>query len=567
MKTQSRNSRRFLSLFLVLLILGITLIAGITPALAQTGSVTSTATPSDAAPTVGEQIDVSIYIDMTNAAAPDDELGSFTGTLNWNTAVLSYAGDSGMLGVFAGGYVNSNNAASGVITFNGANANGATGNIQLLTVTFDVVGAGTSLLELDYSAMAAAGTITDLLPVLTVIDGEVVASSGPTLSGGTGILALNFGLGEDGVWFPTGSSTSPFFEKDSSFNEDGTYEQVIPGDYNGDGLTDILAYNPGTEPDALWYATGTAGGPYFDKLPGFNEDGVYEQLIPGDFNGDNITDILAYNPGTGEDALWYGTGSTTGPYFDKQWAFNEDAVYEQMITGNFNSDNITDILAYNPGLGEDALWYGTGATSGPYFDKHWGFNEDGVYDQMITGNFNSDAITDILAYNPGVGEDALWYGTGATSGPYFDKQWAFNEDGVYEFMITGYFNSDAITDIVAFNPGVGEDALWYGTGATSGPYFDKQWAFNDDGVYDEMIAGDYNNDDITDILGFNQGTAADSIWYGTGNTGGPYFEKYGDNIDDGTYDVLIPGEYGPVISMAPVNLSNSLSIERDLKTE
>jgi hypothetical protein len=134
-------------------------------------------------------------------------------------------------------------------------------------------------------------------------------------------------------------------------------------------------------------------------------------------------------------------------------------------------------------------------------------------------------------------------------------------------MITGYFNSDAITDILAFNPGVSEDTLWYGTGATSGPYFDKQWVFNVDGVYDEMITGNYNNDDITDILGFNQGTAADSIWYGTGNTGDPYFEKHADNINDGTYDMLIPGEYGPVITGVSINLSNSLSIERNQKSD
>ena len=47
------------------------------------------------------------------------------------------------------------------------------GVARLRLVTFDVVGAGTSPLDLDFSAMAAAGTFTDLLPIITVNDGQI----------------------------------------------------------------------------------------------------------------------------------------------------------------------------------------------------------------------------------------------------------------------------------------------------------------------------------------------------------------------------------------------------------
>jgi len=140
-------------------------------------SATSAATPSNATPSVSQQIVVSISVDMTHVVAADNKLGSFTGSLVWNPAVLAYASHSGLLAGFIGA-VNTTNVNSGRIDFNGANATGTTGNFVVFQITFNVVGTGTSALDLEYSAMAAASTFANLLPILTVTDGQIVASSG-----------------------------------------------------------------------------------------------------------------------------------------------------------------------------------------------------------------------------------------------------------------------------------------------------------------------------------------------------------------------------------------------------
>jgi len=75
--------------------------------------------------------------------------------------------------------VNTTNVVSGTITFNGANAIGATGNIHAIVITFNVVGAGTSSLDLGYSSMAAT-SFNSLLPILTVTDGQVVVGGAQT---------------------------------------------------------------------------------------------------------------------------------------------------------------------------------------------------------------------------------------------------------------------------------------------------------------------------------------------------------------------------------------------------
>jgi uncharacterized repeat protein (TIGR01451 family)/uncharacterized repeat protein (TIGR02543 family) len=95
--------------------------------------------------------------------------------------VLTYNTNSGLQAGFTGA-INTANVGTGSIAFNGANATGATGNSIVLTLTFDVVAAGTSALNLEYSAMAAATTFTSLLPILTVNDGSVTVPAQYTLT-------------------------------------------------------------------------------------------------------------------------------------------------------------------------------------------------------------------------------------------------------------------------------------------------------------------------------------------------------------------------------------------------
>jgi uncharacterized repeat protein (TIGR02543 family) len=165
------DSRRwYLLLVLVLGALGAVL--GRALVSAQSGVVTSSAVPSATTPSVGGQIDVGINIDVSGVTPPDDELGSFTGSLDWDPAVLAYNTDSGILAGFTGVV----NPSSGHMAFNGADPGGATGDFTVLTITFDVIGSGSSILDLEYSAMAAAVTFADLLPLLSVTDGEVNVS-------------------------------------------------------------------------------------------------------------------------------------------------------------------------------------------------------------------------------------------------------------------------------------------------------------------------------------------------------------------------------------------------------
>jgi len=61
----------------------------------------------------------------------------------------------------------------------------------------------------------------------------------------------------------------------------------VPGDYNGDGRTDIAVFRPST---GQWFVRDIA-------TVTFGSSG--DIPVPGDYSGDGVTDIAVYRPSTG----------------------------------------------------------------------------------------------------------------------------------------------------------------------------------------------------------------------------------------------------------------------------
>ena len=126
------------------------------------GGVTASVQVSNRMPRVGQEIAVAVVVEA-------DNLGSYTGELRWDAAVLSYAGYWGLPEGFTC-VVNVRDVGAGRLRFSGANAYGASGEVALITVVFRAVGAGRSVLDLGFETMAEAGSFADLLPGLKVRD-------------------------------------------------------------------------------------------------------------------------------------------------------------------------------------------------------------------------------------------------------------------------------------------------------------------------------------------------------------------------------------------------------------
>ncbi|HYF45295.1 MAG TPA: VCBS repeat-containing protein, partial [Acidimicrobiales bacterium] len=214
------------------------------------------------------------------------------------------------------------------------------------------------------------------------------------------------------------------------------------GDFDGDGLDDLLWYDPETGPAVVWYSLGD--GRF--RPPVEIAMGAGRVPLVGDFNGDCRSDIWWYGPGGVADRQWQGRANET--FRSVEATMN--GTYEHQVVGDFNGDRVSDIYWYNPGAGEDRLWRGS----------QYGFvarnaNMGGNY-EPFSGDFDGDFKSDIFWYAPGIAEDRLWYGNPTGFTPR-DVNYAADRE-----PIPGDYNGDDRTDILWYGVGEVADRMWTG---------------------------------------------------------------------------------------------------------
>ena len=112
----------------------------------------------------------------------------------------------------------------------------------------------------------------------------------------------------------------------------------MPGDYDGDGKTDLAVFRPST---GTWYIKLSSSN-YADV--GHNQWGAGTDIpVAGDFDGDGKTDLGVYRPSTG---TWYIVRSTTNytTHVSRQWGLSGDIP----VPGDFDGDGKADLAIVPP---------------------------------------------------------------------------------------------------------------------------------------------------------------------------------------------------------------------------
>jgi hypothetical protein len=141
------------------------------------------------------------------------------------------------------------------------------------------------------------------------------------------------------------------------------------------------------------------------------------RIVPGDFDGDGKSDITVYRPSNGG---WYTLLSSTGytTYVNYQWGLTGDIT----VLGDFDGDGKADIAVYRPSNGG---WYillsSTNFTT--YVSYLWGLTGD----VPVAADYDGDGKTDIAVYRPSNGEwYILWSSTNYST--YDAYQWGLPGD-------------------------------------------------------------------------------------------------------------------------------------------
>ncbi|MCC6521563.1 MAG: VCBS repeat-containing protein [Polyangiaceae bacterium] len=185
----------------------------------------------------------------------------------------------------------------------------------------------------------------------------------------------------------------------TNLNSSGTYTPIA-GDFDGDEISDILGSTAGH----MWWGTDRTG---------FNQQAYMYPVsagftpISGDFDGDSRGDVFWYKPGTGADAVWWGTGNRSSAFSGVLQTVN-GANY-QPFAADFDGDGASDIFWYDP-TGYSRIWWGIYGTKGFYHSPLIYWVASGA--RPVAGDFDRDGYTDIWWLRQ-VGTDDLWWSNGS----------------------------------------------------------------------------------------------------------------------------------------------------------
>jgi hypothetical protein len=183
----------------------------------------------------------------------------------------------------------------------------------------------------------------------------------------------------------------------------GTPHSVAVGDFDGDGIADLAVANSASNTVTILRGNGSGGFTQFTGSPVAVSAGP-ESLAVGDFNGNGILDLVTANRGSGTVSIMLGNGSggfsnatgspvTVGsnPLWVAVGDFNGDGIAD-LATANLNDNNVS--LLRGNGSGGFAPFPSSPVAVGPapYGVAVGDFDGDGIADLAVV-NHNSNNVS------------------------------------------------------------------------------------------------------------------------------------------------------------------------------
>lgn len=327
---------------------------------------------------------------------------------------------------------------------------------------------------------------------------------------------------------------------------------AIPGDYNGDGRMDILILqhpNNHAGKYQIRFSTdaGFAAPVETNILP---VEVSFRPTVPGDYNGDGRTDLLIWNSTRSFYDIRFSNGTNfdepveTAVFVDGNSSYNLDHLYP----GDFNGDGRTDLLVFNLTRGKYDLCYAiSGGFSEPVPTEI--VNYSNIYGPGISGDFNGDGLTDFMGYDnfSGVGHYLLYLCSGSGFQAPITTAITGGQDSLgVKYRQSVDFNGDGKMDMATWHTPLSNHRLniWISNGTGFEPAVATAIARADD-VLSEV--GDFNGDGRTDMLVYhwplaykmnlflNQGPAPSLVRKVTNGHGGYTSFSYKPLTDPGVY--------------------------------
>jgi len=211
-------------------------------------------------------------------------------------------------------------------------------------------------------------------------------------AGGASSVALLLGQGTAGV--PNGTFATPV-----SVATGGLTRGLIAGDWNGDGITDLAVSGIGVR---LMYGNGTGGrgDGTFTQGPNVATGSVPNHLATGDFDMDGVTDLVVCNTSTNSLSVLLGNGTAGAPdgTFAAALSVTTGSGPNAVAVADYDHDGLPDlVVATNSNPAGTSVMLGRGDGT---FDTSQLFSTGGNGTSSIAvQDYNEDGTPDLLACN------------------------------------------------------------------------------------------------------------------------------------------------------------------------
>ncbi|WP_036024943.1 SpvB/TcaC N-terminal domain-containing protein, partial [Leptospira noguchii] len=351
----------------------------------------------------------------------------------------------------------------------------------------------------------------------------------------------------------------------SEIEEDPNSTQYFEGDYNGDGISDILFFN---HQSGNWKAAeGRKEGGYNFKLYANRYQG-YDSLekirffkgnVSGDYNGDGRSDIAFYLPSTRDFVVAEHDGRVFQfKSYGRLMSSVPDIFRMEWFSGDYDGNGLSDSVLFDEPTGQWTLMLNKGGSfEFLRFSKKFQnvFRNDYLPDSnldssntndstkpgkdkdkvnLLVGDYNGDGRTDISLYDSRSGK---WFvgenhrNPNKNDSVYFQMQWKLYkvfttpEQTLFSHdRFSGDFNGDGFSDFLLFDRSSGEWTLGEtGEGTINFKIWSRTPQFK---TVTRWLQGDFNGDGRTDI-GFYSANDG-KFWIGESTQNGFRYKIYSD---------------------------------------
>ena len=323
---------------------------------------------------------------------------------------------------------------------------------------------------------------------------------------------------------------------------------VAVGDFNGDGIADIVVANYGnlTGGESLTILLGHGDGTFTAEPVSPATGTAPYVVVVGDFNGDGIPDLAVANSYSDTLTILLGKGDGT---FTTAASPATGYTPTSIAVGDFNGDGNADLAVSNSYSNTISILLGDGhgnftpaaspvTGSYPYFVATGDFNGDGIPD-LAVANSHDDTLTILLGKGDGTFTTAASPSTG--SFPASIAVGDFNGDGNADLAIVNAgVDAEGNTVTILLGDGHGNFTVAPSPVTATFPRYIAVADFNGDG-YPDLAVADEGGNAVTILLGRGDGTfTATAVSPPTGSY--PDSIAVGDFNGDGVPDVVVPNQ-------------------------